>query len=223
MSRPRLDRRSTRHAIDEEVNGIESTSERVFFTCGGSKHVKETTGSTDKPVANFSRFDFASCGKKPVAIVHTHGIASGVPSNVDIETNKGLFEFPGVKVACSTGIDGIFCADKKGHVRRSSLSKPQEKRVLDETGTVKVSGDSVFCDDIGGGAGKYFCSVQQGLNPEKPIGLFDDVSMVGGISWGADGKADLTMSTQPGKTINCFAGTRGKEKRLSCIVSGFGD
>ena len=223
MFRPRLDRRSIRHAVDEEMNSIESTSERVLYTCGGSKHVKETAGTVNKPVATFSPFEFASCGGKPVTIIHTHGIASGTPSSVDLETNKELMKLrPGIRSMCSIGVDGIFCADRKGSVRRRELSKSQEKQLLDASGVVKISGDSVFCDEIGGGAGKYYCSIQQGSSPGKSIGMFDDVSMVGGLSWGVDDKADLTMSSPPGKKTNCFAGTRGKEKRLSCIVEGFG-
>jgi len=216
--RPRLDRRSIRHAIDEEIKGIETSTESVFYTCGGKKHGKENIGTPEKPDVEFTSLDFMKCGKKPVAVIHTHNIASGMPSNVDIDSYKNHLDFPEVKLKCSIGVDGVFCADTKGIVRRQSLSRSQEKEVLDATGTVKVAGDSVFCDEISGGDGKYYCSIQQGLNAEKPIGVFDAVSMVGGISWGMDDKADLTMSSLPGKKASCFAGTRGKTKQLSCIV-----
>jgi proteasome lid subunit RPN8/RPN11 len=207
--------------LDEEITSIKETRERAFFLCGnGKKVVMNTEGPRDKARFYLFKDDMKkSCGNTPVTIFHTHGVGTGLPSYTDWETYKKHHDrFPMVTGHCSIGVDGMFCVGRDGDLQRVPMTPARERRMLAETGLKKFSGHAVFCDKIvGDGKEKFSCTIQTGLDTERPAGKFTEVSMSGGIVWNGDKDADVSMfSPFHDKEIECYADVTGTGKRMTC-------
>ena len=211
--------------IDRQVKSVLESKEVAFMVCrDGSVRDQNTIGEwNDIKVPDFD--PGKSCGGKGAVSFHTHSGSSSLPSLKDISSFNKMFGIhPSLKAGCIVGVDGSWCIGRDGKITRKKFTESQEKRFLDESGTKKFIGDDVFCDKISSGKDtKYYCTAQFQGKRERPIGIFDEVSMHGGSVWTGSSVADIAMfSHLPSTRLECF-GSTGGVKQLACMLSGRDD
>lgn len=209
--------------IKDQVSSITRSKEKVFLACGEKVRSKGTGGDDNRPKIYLTPFDFTGCGDNKTIVFHTHGMASGMPSWNDWKVYDMHFDdHPEISMQCSIGMDGVFCVDKNLDTTHVPFKAGRKKEMLEMSGTIEMKGDGVFCDKINSGKEqKYYCDLQVGMDETKPVGIFDEVTMEGGIVWIGEDKADVSM-TSPLKEggITCYGSTKGKKKIMACMLEG---
>lgn len=225
MARPeRFIKKALVEKIADAVSrSISKSSEEAYMACGNGKTSILGTGNNESVDADVSEKGSEDlCGKKGSILFHTHGLGSGIPSSSDIVSNKHIFGSIGnVKASCSAGLDGIHCVGRDGERFSKGFTKVQEEMIVSSSGIKTWNGDSIFCDKVQKEPNeKYLCISQKEKNKEDQdiMGVFDEVSMVGGIANAGLKDADIAMfSDKDDRSIKCFGTTSGR-KNLACIL-----
>jgi hypothetical protein len=219
---------SIRKILQEESRGIKESRERVFFLCNNNNGHGDIFSAKISNDSTLSYIDDSviekKCGIAGGTIIHTHGVASGLPSSIDWMTYKEKFvEMPLVKMMCSTGIDGVFCVDRDGKKRARMFTPDEKSSLMKSTAMKRWTGDVVFCDKISREPDvKLACSIQRETGEKEDevlIGIFDELLVAGGISTAGERDADIAMFTPDmDREIECFGAGEGNVKRLACVV-----
>lgn len=208
--------------LDNEIKTIKDGKEIVSISCkNGIIKDLHSVGNDERPeIVLDDAFIKKMCKNSKASIIHTHGLTSGLPSTTDLKSYDELFNtIKSVDKSCSIGIDGIFCVDK--YKKKTSFNfEPNTQDLLIGIAKIKKwEGDSIFCDKIA--REKYYCTMENERDTgQQIIGIFDDISVTGGVSWLGTKDADFLMfSPDNDKKIECF-GSENNIRRLTCLLKG---
>lgn len=227
VKRRDINKKLVNNLLDEATKSITDDVEHAFIGCGngkikpiwnldGSNAERVQADISDEAIAEF-------CGKNSGLVFHTHSNASGKPSSSDVVTSEALFkDVKTAKASCSVGNDGIFCIDRDGTRVDRLFNDKEMNKLVSKSGMQTWKGDTIFCDKIDKEPNeRFFCVSQAETKKGEQVlmGIFDEVSMAGGMAIAGLADADVGMYSDSTKqAITCFGSNPPGKGRLACIL-----
>lgn len=146
--------------IKTQARSMRENREITGLICNSKLHILPSISNSKKSTVllNSNLVNEICKNDKKGIFFHTHANLVSDPSLMDYNAFNIIFSIDGIKYACNSGTDGVFCVDEKRREAHFPLVNDLDSEILKNNKNFVIFSDEFYCDKTKTNPDEYQCT-----------------------------------------------------------------